>query len=274
MHARASRQLQMPTPPTSPQPPQPEPPSPQPSLRSGACFGLLRPLAATATQVAMTMAVAAGLLPLQARAQVQTQLRCGGTLVEARGSAQRQRLMAKLAFSLALEAEAARSAEALATLQLRLDAVRRQLQSLAVEELRVSGPSTWTGRNSRITASLQVSGKLEPRHYQSLVREVGGLAGVRLAPVTSQADPAEDRASAQALLQAAYQDALRQAKQLAAVMGLRQVRPLQVQLEAMPQPYLLKSAAADAAAAPQPFNPDELSPPIDRLSLQASFCLQ
>jgi hypothetical protein len=47
-----------------------------------------------------------------------------------------------------------------------------------------------------------------------------------------------------------------------------------VQLEAMPQPYLLKSAAADAAAAAQPFNADELSPPIDRLSLQASFCLQ
>ena len=262
--------------PASQQPPLPAPPSPQPSLRSGACFGLLRPLAttATATSIAVTVAMAAGLLPLQARAQVQLQLHCGGTLVEARGSAQRQRLMAKLAFSLALEAEAARSAEALATLQLRLDAVRRQLQSLAVEELRVSGPSTWTGRNSRITASLQVSGKLEPRHYQSLVREVGGLAGVRLAPVTSQADPAEDRASAQALLQAAYQDALRQAKQLAAVMGLRQVRPLQVQLEAMPQPYLLKSAAADAAPAAQPFNADELSPPTDRLSLQASFCLQ
>ena len=227
--------------------------------------------------MAVAMAVAAGLLPLlplQARAQVQLQLRCGGTLVEARGSAQRQRPMAKLAFSLALEADAARSAEALATLQLRLDAVRRQLQALAVEELQVSGPNTWTGRNSRITASLQVSGKLAPRHYQSLVREVGGLAGVRLAPVTSQADPGEDRASAQALMRAAYQDALRQAKQLAAVMGLRQVRPLQVQLETMPQPYQLKSAAADAAPAPQPFNPDELSPPIDRLSLQASFCLQ
>jgi uncharacterized protein YggE len=262
MHASTSQQL-----------PLPAPPSPQPSLRSGACLGLLRPLAATATAVA----VAAGLLPLlplQARAQVQLQLRCGGTLVEARGSAQRQRQMAKLAFSLALEADAARSAEALATLQLRLDAVRRQLQALAVEELQVGSPNTWTGRNSRITASLQVSGKLAPRHFQSLVREVGGLAGVRLAPVTSQADPAEDRASAQALLQAAYQDALRQANQLAAVMGLRQVRPLQVQLEAMPQPYLLKSAAADAAPSPQPFNPDELSPPTNRLSLQASFCLQ
>ena len=272
MHASTSQQL-----------PLPAPPSPQPSLRSGACLGLglLRPLAATATatatSMAVAMAVAAGLLPLlplQARAQVQLQLRCGGTLVEARGSAQRQRQMAKLAFSLALEADAARSAEALARLQLRLDAVRRQLQALAVEELQVGSPSTWTGRNSRITASLQVSGKLAPRHYQSLVREVGGLAGVRLAPVTSQADPAEDRASAQALLRAAYQDALRQAKQLATVMGLRQVRPLQVQLEAMPQPYLLKSAAADAAPAAQPFNADELGPPIDRLSLQASFCLQ
>ena len=272
MHASTSQQL-----------PLPAPPSPQSSLRSGNCLGLRRPLAATATatatatSMAVAIAVAAGLLPLlplQARAQVQLQLRCGGTLVEARGSAQRQRQMAKLAFSLALEADAARSTEALATLQLRLDAVRRQLQALAVEELQVGSPNTWTGRNSRITASLQVSGKLAPRHYQSLVREVGGLAGVRLAPVTSQADPAEDRASAQALLRAAYQDALRQANQLAAVMGLRQVRPLQVQLEAMPQPYLRKSAAADAAPSPQPFNPDELSPPTDRLSLQASFCLQ
>ena len=268
MHAPTSQQLSLPA-----------PPSPQPSLRSGACLGLglLRPLATSATATSIAVTVAAGLLPLlplQARAQVQLQLRCSGTLVEARGSAQRQRPMAKLAFSLALEAEATRSAEALATLQLRLDAVRRQLQSLDVADLQVSGPSTWTGRNSRITASLQVSGKLEPRHYQSLVREVGGLAGVRLAPVTGQADPAEDRASAQALLQAAYQDALRQAKQLAAVMGLRQVRPLQVQLEAMPQPYLLKSVAADAAPAAQPFNADELGPPTDRLSLQASFCLQ
>ena len=64
------------------------------------------------------------LLPAAGLAQSQVQLACSGTLLEARGSAELKRITANLRFSLALEAEAASSEAALASLQGRLAAVR------------------------------------------------------------------------------------------------------------------------------------------------------
>ncbi|MEA5411089.1 SIMPL domain-containing protein, partial [Synechococcus sp. BA-120 BA3] len=67
-----------------------------------------------------------------AAAVAQVQLRCDGTLLEARGSAEQERPTRRLSFSLSLEAEAATADAALQALQERLAAVRQALQQLQV----------------------------------------------------------------------------------------------------------------------------------------------
>ncbi|QNI71883.1 SIMPL domain-containing protein [Cyanobium sp. NS01] len=212
--------------------------------------------------------------PTAALAQAQVQLQCSGTLLEARGSAELRREASRFRFSLALEAEAASSDEALAALEARLVTLRQELSTLAADELEVSSPNTWErGRRGRDpaawVASLQVSGSLALPQLQPLVRRVGGLPGVRLSPVSTEANPEQDRAARQQLLRAAYQDAQQQARDLTAVMGLEALRPIQVQVEGAQRPVPLR-AMADAA--PAAFDPAELPPPIDRLSLQVWFC--
>lgn len=214
--------------------------------------------------------------PLSARAQTQIQLSCAGAVVEARGSAELKRTTRQLRVSLSLEAEAASADGALAELQRRLAAVRSGLKGLQVQELEVSSPSTWNRpaqreRPAAVQASLQVSGRLEPSRLQALIRQVGGLPGVRLAPVSTQADPRGDRDARRQLLQLAYQDALSQARDIAAAMGLAQLQPLEVQLEGGDRPVPMRAmAAADAAV--HPFDPRELPSPTDSLSLQVRFC--
>ncbi|MEN9766142.1 MAG: hypothetical protein RLZZ32_102 [Cyanobacteriota bacterium] len=219
------------------------------------------------------------LLPLLAWpgfAQSQVQLSCSGTLVEARGSAELKRTTQRLRFSLALEAEGADSDLALASLQRRLAAVRSGLQALQVSDLQVTSPSTWKRPASRdapelVQANLQVSGQLAPARLQALVRQVGGLPGVRLAPVATEADAAGDRSARRQLLRAAYQDAQLQAQDVAAAMGLRQLQPLEVLLDGGSRPVPMRAMAMADAAVP-PFDPGELPGPMDRLSLQVRFC--
>lgn len=214
--------------------------------------------------------------PGAAPAQGQVQLSCSGTLVEARGQAELKRSIQQLRLSLALEAEAPTSDAALAGLQRRLAAVRTALQGLAVRDLQVSSPATWTRPATRtspavVLASLQVSGQLAPAQLQALVRQLGALPGVRLAPVTTEADRAGDRSARRQLLRSAYQDALLQAQDVAAAMGLSQLQPLEVQIDGGLRPMPLRAAAmADGAVAP--FDPDELPGPVERLSLQVRFC--
>ena len=216
------------------------------------------------------------LVPLPGSAQTQIQLSCGGAVVEARGSAELKRPTQRLRFSLALEAEEPSSDRALASLQRRLAEVRRRLQALQVSDLQVTSPSTWKRPASRglpevVQASLQVSGQLAPAQLQPLVREVGGLPGVRLSPVAPEPDGSGDRSSRRQLLRAAYQNALHQAQDVAAAMGLRVVQPLDVQLDGGERPVLLRGMAMADGAVP-PFDPAELPAPIERLSLQARFC--
>lgn len=209
-------------------------------------------------------------------AVAQVQLRCDGTLLEARGSAERERPTRRLSFSLALEAEAPTADAALQGLQERLAAVRQALQQLQVEELRVTSPSTWQReadgrRPAAVTANLQVSGRLLPQRLQSLIREVGALPGVRLAPVGTEADRTLDAAVRRQLLRAAYQDALVQAREVAAAVGLSRLAPLEVQVDGNDlRPMMMRAAAADAA--PPPFDPAELAPPKDRLGVMVRFC--
>lgn len=218
----------------------------------------------------------AALPPAAAAAQVQLQLSCAGTVLEARGSATLKRPITKLNVSLTLEAEAPTAKAALALLQERLDPVRRGLQALSIEELRISSPSVWNrsvpaGKPAVFEASSRVSGKLVPARLQALISQVGGLPGVRLAPVDAEADKAGDAASSRQLIQAAYRDALQRGQDLAAAIGLKSLRPLQVQIDGGLRPMPL-AAMAMRAAGSAPFDPRELPEPIDQLSLEVTFC--
>lgn len=216
-------------------------------------------------------------LPLgPAPASAEVQLRCEGTLLEARGSAEREREIARLRISLGLEAEQRTSDAALALLQERLANVRRVLQGLEVRELRVSSPSTWQrpaeGRQPPLsTATLQVSGLLAPSRLQPLIRQVGALPGVRLSPVIPEADPARSRETRRALLAAAYQRALAEARDVAGAVGLTRLRPLEVSVDGDAGPMPMPAMAPKADAAP-PFDPRELPLPKASASMLVRFC--
>lgn len=228
----------------------------------------------------LPLALGALVLLSAGNSRAEVQLRCQGTLLEARGKAEIQRPTSALGVSLGLEAEAAKADQALEQLQWRLAAVRQKLQALGVKEWRVGAPSTWErrgpqGQVSGVQASLQVSGRIEPPQLQALISTVGGLPGVRLAPVTAETDPGQDSAIRSQLLRAAYQDALHQAQEVAAAIGRRrQLSPLEVQLDGngdlRPMPMAMRADAP--APAPPPFNAAELPKPTQQLSLLARFC--
>lgn len=217
-----------------------------------------------------------GLSPVSAQAEGQVQLSCPGTLLETRGQAEVQRQTSRLQVSLGLSAEASTADQALDLLQRRLAAVRAALQALQVSELGVSSPSSWRrpeerGRQAVVEASLRVSGILAPKQLQGLIRTVGSLPGVQLAPVSTQADPAEDGRVRQQLLQQAWEDALRQARPLAELIGRPRLVPLEVRIDGpdLPVPMMTMRAATEAVP---PFNPDELDRPRHRLTLAVRFC--
>lgn len=206
------------------------------------------------------------------------QLSCAGTLLEARGQAEARRATATLKASLSLEAEARSADEALGLLQQRLAAVRDALKQLQVADLRVTSPSTWQrpaerDRPAAVQANLQVSGSLAPSRLQALIRTVGALPGVRLAPVGTEADRREDARVRQELLRQAYADALRQVQPLAALIGRGRLRALEIRVDGLETPMpMLRGMAADAP--PPPFQPSELNQPLDRLGMQVRFCAE
>jgi uncharacterized protein YggE len=120
-----------------------------------------------------------------------------------------------------------------------------------------------------VVASLQVSGALAPARLQGFIREVGALPGVRLNPVSGEADPAANTAVRSRLLRSAYQDALTQGRELATAIGLARLQPLEVRVDGQElRPMAMRAMVADAP----PFDPAELPQPTDRLSLQVRFC--
>ena len=84
----------------------------------------------------------------------QVQLRCDGTLLEARGSAEQKRTIDVLKVSLALSAEAATADGALGELQRRLAVVRETLERLQVRQLAVSSPSRTRSASIRLPGAV------------------------------------------------------------------------------------------------------------------------
>ena len=236
---------------------------------------LRRSLVLALVACGLSCGAAVGMTPKPAAAaEAQVQLRCDGALIETRGTALLKRSTSRLVVSLGLEADAPDADGALAALQQRLAAVRSALQRLDVQDLRVTSPSTWNrpverNRPAGVQASLQVSGQLAPQRLQALVRQVGSLPGVRLAPVSTQADSRGDAAARRQLLRDAFADARTQALELAAVAGFSRVTPLELRLDGQERPVLMR---AMAASAPDAFNPNELPLPTDQLGLGVSFC--
>jgi uncharacterized protein YggE len=252
--------------------------SPSAAGRWGAGVWRAGPLALLGRAQALPAALLLPMLaPALARAEGQVQLSCAGTLLEASGQAELERRTTRLQISISLEAQGVTADQALGQLQSRLAAVRSSLQGLAVAKLQVSSPSSWqrpaeAGRAALVQATLQVSGLLAPERLQSLIRTVGALPGVQLAPVATLADPAEDGRVRQLLLQGAWQDALRQARPLALLLKRPRLTPLEVRLEAQERaPMPVRAMAAESVP---PFRPEELTKPKDRLALQVRFCAQ
>lgn len=209
-------------------------------------------------------------------AQAQAGLRCDGALLEVRGQAELKRPIHRLRIALVLEAEAVSAGAALAELQRRLAVARSSLQELQVQELRVGSPTTWprpaeSKRPSAVRASVQINGQLAPGRLQALTRRVGALPGVRLEPVSAEADQAVNRQVRQKLLRAAYQDAVAQAQEIALAIAHGEVRPLEVLLEGSVGSVPMRAAISVDAAVP-PFDPAELPQPVDRLGLLVRFC--
>ena len=241
---------------------------------------VMRCSAASLCSSAALLLAASALVPVfipLAPVHAEVQLSCQGTLLEARGHAEQDRPVRSIAFSLGLQANGTTADAALGSLQSRLGDVRDGLRRLGVEDLRVSSPSTWqrpveAGRRSEVEASLQVSGRLEPRQLQPLIRSVGSLPGVRLSPVRTDADAAMDASVRGQLLRRAYRDALAQAREVAEVLGRRRLDPLEVQVDAGElRPVAMR--AMEAMPAP-PFDPRELERPVARLNVFVRFCAQ
>ena len=214
-------------------------------------------------------------IPHAAMAEGQVQLTCAGTLLEARGQAERQRPTARLRASLSLDADAGSAVEALDRLQQRLASVRSALQALGAQDLRVSSPSTWARprtneQDAIVAANVQVSASLPPDKLQALIRTVGTLAGVRLAPVETEADPGATAQVREELFKEAYRDALNQAQPMASLINRSVLTPVEIRLETdgMQIPFL-RTMSANATP---PFNPDELNKPRNHLAMLVRFC--
>jgi uncharacterized protein YggE len=111
--------------------------------------------------LALLLALGLGLPTLMGPVRAEVTASCDGTLLQARGQAELKRSGERLRFSLGLQAQQRDQAAALEELQQRLAVVREALQRLAVADLQVTSPGTWS-HDGRVTASLQLSGVLRP----------------------------------------------------------------------------------------------------------------
>ena len=198
---------------------------------------------------------------------------CGGTVLQLSVAEQGTTSAVRFRFSLALMAEGASQKAALQQLQERLQRLRLALEPLVVGTLTVPAPSTHqrgsqVDAERRYTASTGVSGDVKRSTYNALIEAVGGLAGVRLQGMTSQADPGDAELVQQRLTVAALRRGTAEAVAMAAAM-----------------------ACSGASAADQPsgrdgsppcdsletarsgFRPDEAPKPLQTLRLQLDYCL-
>ena len=199
---------------------------------------------------------------------------CGGTVLQLSVAEQGTTPAVRFRFSLALMAEGASEKAALQQLQERLQRLRLALEPLAVGTLTVPAPSTHqrgsqVDAERRYTASTGVSGDVKRSTYNALIEAVGGLAGVRLQGMTSQADPGDAELVQQRLTVAALRRGTAEAEAMAAAIGVSRGRLLRINRpDAMVRPRAIPLETARSG-----FRPDEAPKPLQTLRLQLDYCL-
>ena len=199
---------------------------------------------------------------------------CGGTVLQLSVAEQGTTPAVRFRFSLALIAEGASEKAALQQLQERLQRLRLALEPLVVGRLTAPAPSTHqrgsqVDAERRYTASTGVSGDVKRSTYNALIEAVGGLAGVRLQGMTSQADPGDAELVQQRLTVAALRRGTAEAEAMAAAIGVSRVRLLRINRpDAMVRPRAIPLETARSG-----FRPDEAPKPLQTLRLQLNYCL-
>ena len=221
----------------------------------------------------VTASVAAILLPAPAAVQAD-EPPCSGTVLQLSVAEQGTTSAVRFRFSLALMAEGSNEKAALQQLQERLKRLRLALEPLVVGTLTVPAPSTHQ-RGSQVdddrrhTASTGVSGDVKRSNYNALIEAVGGLPGVRLQGMTSQADASEAELVQQRLTVAALRRGTAEAEAMAAAIGVARVRLLRINR----QDAMVRPRAIPLEAARSGFRPGEAPKPAQTLRLQLDYCL-
>ena len=221
----------------------------------------------------VTASVAAILLPAPAAVQAD-EPPCSGTVLQLSVAEQGTTSAIRFRFSLALMAEGSSEKAALQQLKQRLRRLRLALEPLVVGTLTVPAPSTHQRGSQvdavrRYTANTGVSGDVKRSNYNALIEAVGGLPGVRLQGMTSQADPSEAELVQQRLTVAALRRGTTEAEAMAAAIGVARVRLLRINRpEAMVRPRAIPLEAARSG-----FRPGEAPKPAQTLRLQLDYCL-
>ncbi|AII42263.1 hypothetical protein KR100_02440 [Synechococcus sp. KORDI-100] len=221
----------------------------------------------------LTASIAAILLPAPAAVQAD-EPPCGGTVLQLSVAEQSTTPAVRFRFSLALMAEGASEKVALQQLQKRLQGLRLTLEPLVVGTLTVPAPSTYqrgsqVDAERRYTASTGVSGDVKRSNYNALIEAVGGMAGVRLQGMTSQADPGDAELVQQRLTVAALRRGTAEAEAMAAAIGVSRVRLLRINRpDAMVRPRAIPLETARSG-----FRPGEAPKPAQTLRLQLDYCL-
>ncbi len=199
---------------------------------------------------------------------------CSGTVLQLSVAEQGTTSAVRFRFSLALMAEGSSEKAALQQLQERLRRLRLALEPLVVGTLSVPAPSTHQRGNQvdadrQHTASTGVSGEVKRSKYNALIEAVGGLPGVRLQGMTSQADASEAELVQQRLTVAALRRGTAEAEAMAAAIGVARVRLLRInRQDAMVRPRAIALETARSG-----FRPGEAPKPAQTLRLQLDYCL-
>lgn len=221
----------------------------------------------------VTASVAAILLPAPAAVQAD-ESPCGGTVLQLSVAEQGTSSAVRFRFSLALLAEGSSEKAALQQLQARLKRLRLTLEPLVVGTLTVPAPSTHqrgskVDAERRYTASTGVSGDVNRSNYNALIEAVGGLPGVRLQGMTSQADASEAELVQQRLTVAALRRGTAEAQAMAAAIGGSRVRLMRINR----QDAMVRPRAIPLETARSGFRPGEAPKPMQTLRLQLDYCL-
>ena len=221
----------------------------------------------------VTASVAAILLPAPAAVQAD-EPPCSGTVLQLSVAEQGTTSAVRFRFSLALMAAGSSEKAALQQLKERLRRLRLALEPLVVGTLTVPAPSTHQRGNQvdavrRYKANTGVSGDVKRSNYNALIEAVGGLPGVRLQGMTSQADASEAELVQQRLTVAALRRGTAEAEAMAAAIGVARVRLLRINRpDAMVRPRAIPLEAARSG-----FRPEEAPKPLQTLRLQLDYCL-